>query len=170
MNAGSSADPTRPSTWRARVATYVEDATAIANSIDLILDETRMGSASHRSGEIDAATQQLCAAVSELERIVQRRDALLRATDAPPFGLSLSEKLLSTRRIDDARMARCCGEAADLVARTHQRATSLLICQYHLTGIPRELVARLSSSTMLQTILGSRQSPKSNGGRFNEAA
>lgn len=170
MNSGSSADQNRPSTWRARVAAYVEDATSIANSIDLILDETRMGATSHRNGEIDAATQQLCAAVSELERIVQRRDALLRATDAPPFGLSLSEKLLSTRRIDDARMARCCGEAAELVARTHQRATTLFICQYHLSGIPRDLVSRLSTSTMLQTILGSRQSPKSNGGRFKEAA
>lgn len=170
MNAGSSADQTLTPAWRARVASYIEEATAIADSIDLILDETRMGAASQRGGEIDAATQQLCSAISELERIVQQRDVLLRATDAPPFGLSLSEKLLSTRRIDDARIAKSCREVADLVDRTHQRATSLFICQYHLSNISGDLAARLSSSTMLQTTLGSRQSPKSNGGRFHEAA
>lgn len=170
MNAGSTADPVHTPAWRARVATHLEEANAIANAINLILDETRMVAASHRSSAIDTATQQLCSAILELERVEQQRDALLSASDAPPFGLSLSEKLLSTRRIDDARMAKCCAEAADLLARTHQRATSLFICQYHLSGIPRELLARLSSSTALQNALRSRQSPKSKGGRFHEAA
>ncbi len=170
MNAGSSVDQPNTLAWRERVASYTEEATGIANSIDLILDETRMGTASSRSGEIDAATQQLFAAISDLERMVAQRDELLCAADAPPAGLSLSEKLLSTRRIEDARIAKCCGEVADLIAQTHQRALSLFICQYHLSEIPRDWIARLSAGTRPRTSMGSSQQPSANGGRYNEAA
>lgn len=169
MNAVYSVDQPNTPAWRERVASYLEKATRIANRIDLILDETRMGAASSRSGEIDPATQQLLAAVSDLERVVEMRDELLCAVDAPPAGLSLSEKLLSTRRIEDARMAKCCGEAADLIAQTHQRALSLFICQYHLSAVPRDWIARLTAGTSPRTSMGSSQQNAS-GGRFNEAA
>ncbi len=170
MNAGSSVDQPHTPTWRERVASFIEEATGIANAIDLILDETRMSPASGRNGELDPATEQLFASISDLERVVQQRDRLLRAEDAPPFGLSLSEKLLSTRQIDDARMAKCCGEVAELVAQTHHRATSLFICQYHLAAVPREWIARLARIGMQQNSLDSMRIAKPNEGRFNEAA
>ncbi|TWU18149.1 hypothetical protein [Allorhodopirellula heiligendammensis] len=160
MNAGSSVDQPNTVAWRERVASYLLEATDIANSIDLILDETRMGAPNLGGDDAESTVPHLATAVAELERIVEKRDVLLRASDAPPFGLSLSAKLLSTRKIDDARLAKCCGELADLVAQTHQRATALFICQHYLSGLPSDLIARLSAVGQ----------PQSHSGRFNEAA
>lgn len=160
--------PTQP--WRERVASYVDDIAEVAETIDLILDETRIRTKGLRPNEVDASTTQLVAAISELEKMVERRESLLRAEDAPPKGLSLSEKLLSSRKIDDARLARRCGEVAEMIAMTHQRATALFICQYHLSEFQREVLQRLTGATAPQTYDRSGQKPKPSSGLFNEAA
>jgi hypothetical protein len=136
----------------------------------LILDETRIRTLGLRSDEVDASTQQLIASISDLERMVVKRDELLRAADAPSIGLSLSEKLLNSRKIEDARLARRCGEVAEMIATTHQRATALFVCQYHLSEFQRDLIGRLSGATAPQTYNRSGQKSNPGGGLFNEAA
>ncbi|MBB3207789.1 hypothetical protein FHS27_003616 [Rhodopirellula rubra] len=170
MNNAQPADSTVPQSWRERVATYVDEIAQVAETIDLILDETRIRTVGLRPNEVDASTTQLIAAISDLEKMVERREALLRAEDAPTKGLSLSEKLLSTRKIDDARLARRCGEVAEMIATTHQRATALFICQYHLSEFQRDVLQRLTGATAPQTYNRSGQKPKPSSGLFNEAA
>ncbi|SMP63533.1 hypothetical protein SAMN06265222_10898 [Neorhodopirellula lusitana] len=164
----ASSSPAQP--WRNRVEEYVEQLAQVAEKIDLILDETRVHTMGLRSDEVDASTAQLMSSISELEDMVQRREELLRADDAPEAGLSLSEKLLYTRKIEDARLARRCGEVAEAIATTHQRATALFVCQYHLSDFQRDLLNRLAGATGPQTYNRQGQTPQGGSGLFNEAA
>ncbi|TWT91923.1 hypothetical protein [Neorhodopirellula pilleata] len=165
-NPGSSA--AKP--WRDRVADYVDELAEVAETIDLILDETRVRTMGLRSDEVDASTAQLLASINDLERMVERRDELIRDADAPNPGVSLSEKLLLSRKIEDARLARRCGEVAEMIATTHQRATALFVCQYHLSELQRDLLNRLAGATGPQTYDKSGRRPQGGTGLFNEAA
>lgn len=156
--------------WRDRVADYVDELAEVAETIDLILDETRVRTMGLRTEEVDASTAQLVSAINDLETMVERRDQLIRDPDAPKSGLSLSEKLLYTRKIDDARLARRCGEVAEVIATTHQRATALFVCQYHLSELQRDLLNRLAGATGPQTYSKNGQKPQGGTGLFNEAA
>lgn len=156
--------------WRARVAQYVDELAEVAETIDLILDETRIRTVGLRPDEVDASTEQLMASITDLESMVQRRELLLRDEDAPSAGLSLSEKLLGSRRIEDAQLARRCGEVAEMIATTHQRATALFVCQYHLSEFQRDVLGRLAGASAPQTYDRSGQKPKPSSGLFNEAA
>lgn len=162
-------------TWSQRVSAYVDELSEVAETIDLILDETRIRTIGLRPGEVDASTQQLAASVERLETMIARREELLRADDAPQRGLSLSEKLLYSRRIDDARLAQRCGEVAKAIDTTHHRATALFVCQYHLTHFQQELLQRLSGATAPPTYgpgHQTRTATRNNrtGGLFNDAA
>ncbi|MCC9642544.1 hypothetical protein LOC71_09680 [Rhodopirellula sp. JC740] len=162
-------------TWAQRVADYVDELVEITEAMDLILDETRVRTVNLKPDEVDESTQQLAAAITQLEAMVERRDTLLRDPEAPPTGLSLSEKLLSSRRIEDARLARRCGEAAEMIKTTHQRANALFVCQYHLTQFQSEMLDRLagvaSPATYGNPNAKTGQQPKRGGGElFNEAA
>ena len=161
-------ETTKP--WRDRVADYVDELAEVAETIDLILDETRVRTMGLRAEEVDASTTQLISAINELETMVERRDQLIRDPDAPKSGLSLSEKLLYTRKIDDARLARRCGEVAEVIATTHQRATALFVCQYHLSELQRDLLNRLAGATGPQTYSKDGRKPQGGTGLFNEAA
>jgi len=156
--------------WRDRVNQYVDELAQVAETIDLILDETRIRTVGLRPNEVDASTQQLVAAITDLESMVQRREQLLRDDDAPASGLSLTEKLLGSRRIEDARLARRCGEVAEMIATTHQRATALFVCQYHLSEFQRDVLERLAGASGPQTYGRAGQKPKPSSGLFNEAA
>lgn len=156
--------------WRDRVAEYIDELAEVAETIDLILDETRVRTMGLKSDEVDASTAQLVSAIAELETMVERRDELIRDPEAPKSGLSLSEKLLYTRKIDDARLARRCGEVAETIATTHQRATALFVCQYHLSELQRDLLNRLAGATGPQTYGKNGQKPIGGTGLFNEAA
>lgn len=165
--------PARPdgaTPWRDRVADYVDELADVAETIDLILDETRVRTMGLRVDEVDASTAQLLTAITDLETMVERRDQLIRDADAPSQGLSLSEKLLYTRKIEDARLARRCGEVAEMIATTHQRATALFVCQYHLSDLQRDVLNRLAGATGPQTYNKHGQKPQGGTGLFNEAA
>lgn len=170
MTASPIADQPTASSWRDRVAEYVDELAEVAETIDLILDETRIRTIGLRIDEVDASTKQLMAAIGHLEQMVVRREELIRADDAPSMGLSLAEKLLNSRKIEDARLARRCGEVAEMIATTHQRATALFVCQYHLSEFQRDLIGRLSGATAPQTYNRSGQKSRPGGGLFNEAA
>ena len=168
MTSQKPSETTKP--WRERVAEYVDELAEVAETMDLILDETRVRTLGLRTEEVDASTAQLLAAINDLETMVERRDQLIHDPDAPPAGLSLSEKLLYTRKIDDARLARRCGEVAEVIATTHQRATALFVCQYHLSELQRDLLNRLAGATGPQTYGKNGQKPQGGTGLFNEAA
>lgn len=161
-------EPTKA--WRDRVADYVDTLAEVADTIDLILDETRVRTIGLRVDEVDDSTKQLIAAIAELETMVERRDRLIHVADAPARGLSLAEKLLFTRKIEDARLARRCGEVAEMIATTHQRATALFVCQYHLSDFQRDLLNRIAGATGPQTYGKKGQKPQVGTGLFNEAA
>ena len=156
-------------TWTERVEDYVHQLQQTAETIDLILDETRLATTEVNSPEVEASTQELLGAVGQLEKLVETRETLLRAGDAPAAGLTLSEKLFSTRRIDDARLAKQCREVAKQVETTHQRAVSLFVCQYHLSQLGSELLQLLSGSAAPDTY-GQERRPSSGGNLFNDAA
>lgn len=161
--------------WTQRVSDYVDDLVQITEAMDLILDETRVRTINLRPNEVDESTAKLAETISQLEAMVERRDVLLRDEDAPTSGLSLSEKLLSSRRIEDARLAKRCGEAAEQIKTTHQRANALFVCQYHLTQFQSEMLDRLAGVAAPPTYgkpsAKSGQKQNRGGGElFNEAA
>lgn len=166
----SSSESLSAQPWRDRVNDYVDNLAKVAEKIDLILDETRIHTIGLKANEVNASTTELIAAITELEEMIERRDVLLRDADAPEKGLSLSEKLLTSRKIEDARLARRCGEVAEMMETTHQRATALFVCQYHLNEFQKELLQRLSGATAPPTYGKSRNPNTGSGGLFNEAA
>lgn len=173
----TNADRTNHRGWSDRVSDYVDELADVAETIDLILDETRVRTIGLQPGEVDASTQSLAAAIGQLEAMVERRDALIRDPDAPQDGLSLSEKLLRTRRIEDARLARRCGEVAQIIETTHSRATALFVCQFHLSHLQTELLQQLAGVTAPMTYqAGGQATPphrhgdSASGGLFNDAA
>lgn len=173
----TNAEPSNVDTWSQRVSAYVDELAELAETIDLILDETRVRTIGLKPGEVDASTESLAKAIAQLEQMIARRDELIRDPLAPAEGLSLSEKLLHTRRIEDARLARRCGEVAQVIDTTHSRATALFVCQYHLSHLQTELLQQLAGFTAPATYeAGGRSTPAprssdaGSGGLFNDAA
>ncbi|MEM6363835.1 MAG: hypothetical protein AAF539_01335 [Planctomycetota bacterium] len=169
-------DSNHAASWSNRVAQYVDDLAEVTETIDLILDETRVRTIGLQPDEVDESTQALAAAITRLEAMVQRRDDLIRDDHAPEPGLSLSEKLLHSRRIEDARLARRCGEVAEAMATTHSRAMALFVCQYHLSEFQTDLLKRLTGVTSPGTYSAGGKSDanaqrgQQGGGLFNDAA
>ena len=160
--------------WQGRVIQYVDEVAAVAESMNLILDDTRVGV--HQDEEQAArSTARLQEQLETLESLVAARETLLRAEDAPEQGLTLSEKLLSRRRIDDARLAKRCDEVSRAIEATHERAMALFVCQYHLADLTQDLVRAMMGFQGTQTYTrdGSDLNPKTKshgGGLFDEAA
>jgi hypothetical protein len=160
--------------WMTRVESYVDSLDTLSEKIDLILDDTRVGTIGVKDQQINESTVQLQLAMAELEEKVAQREALLSDADAPALGATLTEKLKSTFHIDDARLARRCEEVSQKVQLTHQRAMALFVCQFHLADITSDLLKTISGSTTPETYKkdskGPTQRPTGQGGLFDEAA
>lgn len=160
--------------WMTRVESYVDSLGILSEKIDLILDDTRVGTIGVKDQQISESTVQLQLAMAELEEKVAQRESLLSDDDAPAVGTTLTEKLKSTFHIDDARLARRCEEVSKKVQMTHQRAMALFVCQFHLADITSDLLKTISGSTAPDTYKkaskGSAQRPTGQGGLFDEAA
>jgi len=156
--------------WNDRVEAYVERLRQITTSIAETLDDTRVNTLAPDSEELNAQASKLAASIRSLETMVDEREALLHAEDAPPTGITLTEKLLATRRIDDARLARQCREVSGELEATHQRAVSLFVCQFHLANFGKELLQLLSGSLEGATYGDGPSRTGQGGGLFNEAA
>lgn len=161
-------------TWTGRVETYVETLDLLSEKIDLILDETRMGTLGAKDQQINESTEQLQVALAEMEEMVASRDVLLRADDAPDDGTTLTEKLKSTFHIDDARLAKRCKEVSEKIKLTHERAMALFVCQFHLADLTNDILKTISGSQTPDTYKkdsnGSQHRPLGQGGLFDEAA
>ncbi len=163
-------------TWHTRVQTYVDELEQTAKTIDTILTQTRVDTTEVSAAGVEQSLGPLQAALIELEEKIAQREALLRDSDAPVRGLSLTEKLRGTLEIEDERLARRCEAVANLMANAHQRAVSLFVCQYHLADFSTEIVRLLTGSDMPSTYQSptseqsGRGKPDVGGGLFNEAA
>ena len=169
------------STWNDRVAAYTTEVSEIAETIDLILDETRVHTVGVEAEQINNSTEELQAALEELEEMIARRETLLQDPEAPGApgvsgsGNTLMEKLRSTFNIEDARLAKRCEEVSHQIELTHQRALSLFVCQFHLSDLTNDMLRILSGATGKPTYRrdGSDQSGQgysAGGGLLDEAA
>lgn len=157
--------------WRTHVATYVDQLEEIAQTIDAILAQSKVDTTQGDSHQVDRSTDRLQQALIRLEGKIAQREQLLKSPDAPPSGLSLTEKLRETRNIDDARLAQRCEQVADLIAGANNRAIALFVCQYHLAECSSEIVRLISGNTPPATYgpnPGNTQ--RTSGGLFNESA
>ncbi|TWT50526.1 hypothetical protein Pla22_32690 [Rubripirellula amarantea] len=162
-------------TWNDRVAAYAAEVAEIAETIDLILDETRVHTVGVKSKEVNESTAQLQHALEELEEMIGKRETLLKDPEAPTAGTTLIEKLRSTFNIEDARLAKKCEEVSHQIELTHQRALSLFVCQFHLSDLTTDMVRILSGVTAKPTYQrdGSTQANQGyqgGGGFLDEAA
>lgn len=157
--------------WRRHVSIYVDQLEEVARSIDEILTQTQVDTTQANSEQVDQSRIRLQQALARLEEKVAQREDLLKSSDAPESGISLTEKLKSTRHIEDARLATRCEQVADLIASTNDRAVALFVCQFHLAQFSNEIVRLISGNTFPETY-GQSQSnpPRSGGGLFNESA
>ena len=160
--------------WTSQVENYVETLDQLAERIDLILDDTRVGTLAIKSKQIDESTVQLQVALAELEGMVAKRDDLLRLPEAPQDGTTLTAKLKSTFHIDDARLAKRCEEVSQRIKLTHERAVALFVCQFHLSDLTSDILKTISGSqtpdTYKKDSLGSQHRQTGQGGLFDEAA
>lgn len=161
------------STWTEQVTEYVGEVIATTTSVEKTLDESRIATGEMESDTIKQATAKLETLVHHLQALVMRREELLQHPDAPQEGSTIWEKLLSTRRIEDARLAKECEQAQKKLMSTHDRATALFVCQYHLADLTGEVTAILTRDSRTTTYDKSgtvdRRGP-SGGGLIDEAA
>ena len=187
--------------WTDRVENYLGRLADLADLLDRRLDEVRLDAlpelgsgrplappahtgdvpASH-AGDAPAVAApagegltQLAAAVDRLEQMVAERENLLASPDAPSAGGTLAEKLLATRRIREASLAKQAGELGERVSGTHERAMSLFVCQFHLANFGTDVLQLLSgapgTSGYGKSSTARGQSPRGHGGGlFNDAA
>lgn len=162
--------------WADRVETYLDELELCANTIDMILDETRVQAVAVEAGKVDQSTLHLQETLATLESKIAEREALLRDPEAPPEGLTLVAKLRSSLHVDDERLARRCQQIAESIEMTHTRAVSLFVCQYNLADLTSNLVRIMTRTDTPQTYSPSQSSPKkfrsksTGGGLFDEAA
>ncbi len=153
--------------WNERVNFYLDQLETATESIDLLLDEMRVSTAQGEPSDVENSTRELSAAIERLAELIQKRESLLLDSDAPEHGTTLVDKLFSTHRVDDARIARRCQKVAVTVENTHHRAMSLFVCQYHLATLSTDLVRILSGERTPPTYAKTQVSHR--GGIFNKA-
>lgn len=173
--------------WNQRVGDYVDRLETLTAELDDRLDSIRMpplragggsdsgNGAAGRSGTETAAEapeglEELAELVRRLETFVGERETLLADDQAPQHGWTLTEKLLGTRQIDDARLAKRCRETSERIRTTHQRAVSLFVCQFHLANFGSDLLKLLSGAPETTTYGGGQPMRGQGGGLFNDAA
>ena len=166
---------TAPVPWTDRVAAYADELQDVVDEMTDCLDETRVSTRNLATAEVEAQTTRIAAGVQRLEAMVVVRQDLLAAADAPAAGLSLSEKLLGSRRIEDARLARRCGELSAAIDAAHRRAMTLFVCQSQLADAQGEALRRIAGAAGPRTYDNPAGAPQADprrarGGLFNDAA
>ena len=178
--------------WNQRVRDYVDRLETLTAELDDRLDSIRMpplrageesasrngatgrsvteSTAAASEGAAPEGLEELAELVRRLETFVSERETLLADDEAPQQGWTLTEKLLGTRRIDDARLAKRCRETSERIRTAHQRAVSLFVCQFHLANFGNDLLKLLSGAPETTTYGGGQPTRGQGGGLFNDAA
>ncbi|MEM6689357.1 MAG: hypothetical protein AAF664_08030 [Planctomycetota bacterium] len=159
--------------WAETVIEYVGEVIATTESVEKTLDESRVATGEMECDTINQSTAKLETLVHHLQALVMRREEILQHPEAPKSGSTIAEKLLSTRRIEDARLAKQCDDAREKLMSTHDRATALFVCQYHLADLTGDISAILMrdsrTSTYDKSGIVDRRGP-AGGGLIDEAA
>tara|TARA_R110002049_G_scaffold72490_6_gene187371 strand:- start:52580 stop:53146 length:567 start_codon:yes stop_codon:yes gene_type:complete len=164
--------------WNAKVQSYLDELQVTTETMDTILEQYRPERDTADPETINQSTARLGQAVIEMERMVAAREVLMTDADAPAAGASISEKLRSTNDITSHRLAQRCDALSRALANSHQRATSLFVCQFHLAQLSGEILHLLAgtppSGTYGPAGASSDEEGKVNtttggGGIFNEA-
>lgn len=160
--------------WRERVGGYLTRLSEVNETIDLILDETRVGTVNVDSDEVERSRAELTEAIGRLEEMLTRREELLTDPAAPKKGITLRDKLRSTRHIDDARLLNRCDQISAAIELTRERSLALFVCQFHLASLGEDLINLLSGASGPATYQAggsiAKRDQSSGGGLFNEAA
>lgn len=162
--------------WNQAVDRYLTQLAELTLSIDANLDRLRIDVIESGPGSMEPSLLALIADLKTLEEMVLRREHLIADPSAPPEGFTLREKLLSTRHIDDARLAARGDEIVRMVESTHQRATAMFVCQFHLSQLTTDMIRTLTHQTGSQTYgppirRGTTDPGNTSGGSlFNDAA
>ncbi|TWT82625.1 hypothetical protein CA13_40880 [Planctomycetes bacterium CA13] len=161
-------------TWSQRVTKYVDELEQVAETIEMILSQTRIVTTELDAPGVNHNQIELVTAVGQLESMVASRETLLAADDAPSKGTTLVEKLASSRSQADTVLMNRCQEVSAIVSTAHQHALSLFVCQYHLANFSGDIVRMLSGTDAPPTYRSSaagNESRQHGGGRlFNDAA
>ena len=134
--------------WLNRVEAYIDDLEVAADGLarqmkQMKVDqvpapktgsEMQAGIDGSLAVSVNAATEQLAACLSELEGKVAQRELLLRATDAPQAGLTLSEKLEHVKDPRGRGLHQRCELISEMMADINNHALSLFVCQFHLAS------------------------------------
>ena len=170
--------------WLNRVEAYLDDLELAADGLARQMKQMKVDqvppprNGSDSQGGIDgslavsvnAATEQLAVCLSEMEGKVAQRDVLLRATDAPQPGLTLSEKPEAVRDPRGRGLHQRCELISEMMADVNNHALSLFVCQFHLANLTDDVV-RLMAGVAEPTTYGNSSKPNSLGGNlFNESA
>ena len=170
--------------WLNRVEAYLDDLELAADGLARQMKQMKVDqvppprNGSDSQGGIDgslavsvnAATEQLAACLSELEGKVAQRELLLRATDAPQAGLTLSEKLEHVKDPRGRGLHQRCELISEMMADINNHALSLFVCQFHLANLTDDVV-RLMAGVPEPTTYGNSSKPETLGGNlFNESA
>ena len=157
--------------WEHRVANYLIELESAASEIAQLLDKCRVDTETVSTPEVQANMQALTVQLARLEEMVAHREQLLNEDDAPPQGLSLTDKCKS-RLGEHALLTERCRRVAHSVADVNHRAVSLFVCQYHLAEFGNQLIRLVvgDESTQTYTSDGKQQNQAGGGGLLDEAA
>ena len=160
------------SAWISAVETYVGELESLATKMQDSMDNLRIGVTERGPAAITPAVIDLARMVDTLQTYVARRDELLTDASAPTPGLTLRAKLSAVDDDRAADLADRCREVGRSIAETHQRATSLFVCQYHLSELTADLVRTLTRRQGGPTYdtRGETHRPSGDGGLLDRAA
>lgn len=169
--------------WLNRVEAYLDDLEVAADGLARQMkqmkvdqvpeprDDSKMqrGIDGSLAVSVNAATEQLAECLSELEVKVAQRQLLLKATDAPESGGTLSEKLEAVTGPRSRSLHRRCVAISEMMGEINNHALSLFVCQFHLANLTDEVV-RLMAGVSEPTTYGNSGKPDTLGGSlFNES-
>ena len=119
---------------------------------------------------VNEGTKRLAASLAELETRVAQREVLLRATDAPQSGLTLTAKLESSKDQRSKMLGQRCELIGEMMAEINNQAVSLFVCQFHLANLTEDVV-RIMAGVSEPTTYGNGNKPETLGGNlFSESA
>ena len=170
--------------WLNRVEAYLDDLEVVADGLSRQIKQMQVdqvpasrNSTGMQSGvdgslavTINEGTRKLAAALADLENRVAQREVLLRAADAPQSGLTLTEKLESSKDQRSRMLGERCALIGEMMADINNHAVSLFVCQFHLANLTDDVV-RIMAGVSEPSTYGNGHKPETLGGNlFSESA
>ena len=159
--------------WFARVASYLVELEQVADKIDQALQSTRIETGDYKVEDAKAHHGRLMESLGLLEAKIAEREELLKASDAPTTGVTLTDKIKDSALPGSRALTARCQAVSQRISTVNQRAISVFVCQFHLSQVTSDIVRLLAGQTLKATYHAPNQSQgrgEPGGGLFNEAA